>query len=239
MSLSSICRRVLSMNGWPVLGSIASNTEATAQQVFSLANLELEQLSQKYKWPHLMVEYDFPTVAAQTVYPWPEDFRIPEPDAIFSSDDYYRLRGSTQYQYWQLFKYGKLGSLNRKRFRQIYSDNAPSIELSPAPVGVEQLTSLYYSKYFARDEDGNDIPEYALDSDVSRIPEDLIQLGLNWRFRNAKGLDFGVALSEYNTVVAQRFAQFTAQGESSVGSRRPTDLDGLTYGYVPDQGFGL
>lgn len=237
MSLGDICKSVLATNGWQVLNSIASNTEGTAAQIFALAKIELEQLSQKFKWPHLMVEYTLATVPNQTVYMWPEDFRIPEPDAIFSTDEYYRLRGSTQYQYWQLFKYGKLGNLNRKRFRQLYNDTGPSVELSPAPVGVEYLTALYYSNMYARDSDNLPIPNYIQDTDVSRIPEDLIQLGLNWRFRNAKGLDFGVALSEYNTVVAQRFAQYTATGESPVGGRRSWDMDGLTCGYVPDWNF--
>ena len=184
-----------------------------------------------------MVEYDFNTVNGQSVYPWPADFRMVEPDALFSTDEYYRLRGSTQYQYWQLYKYGKLGNLNRKRFRQIYADTGPAFEVTPTPIGAEPITSLYYSNFYARDADGNDIPRYAQDTDVSRIPEDLIRLGVRWRFREAKGLDFSAALSEYNTVVAQRFAQFTATGETSVGSRRPNDYDGLTPGYVPDWNF--
>lgn len=239
MSLISIAKRVLRVAGWPEPSGIASSTDATARQVMGIANNELETLSEKLRWPQLQVEYTFNTIPGQSLYTWPEDFRIAEADAIFSATEYYRLRGSTQLQYWQLYKYGQLGSLSAKRHRLVYDTAGnPFIEITPTPSEIESLVAVYYTKNFAIDEDGNPIPEYSADEDVSRIPERLVRLGMDWRFRRAKGLDFSAELAEYNSEIATQFAQYNGFGEIAVGGRRIDEALGVTPGYVPDHGFG-
>lgn len=239
MSLLDICKRVLGVTGWQTYGTIASNTDASAVQIFGLANEELEHLSEANKWPQLQVEYAFATVPGQSLYDWPDDFRIAEPDALFSADQYYRLRGSTQLQYWQLYKYGQLGSLSTKRHRIVYDlAGKPQIELTPTPTEVENLVAVYYTNKYARDSGGTPIARYATDEDVSRVPERLVRLGLMWRYRRAKGLDFSAELAVYNSTVAQIFAQYIATGEIPVGGRRLDQETGLTSGFVPTEGFG-
>lgn len=237
MSLLSICKIVLAETGWPVLSTIASNSDATAQQIFAIANSELQSLSELFNWPHLEVEYPFNTVANQGVYLWPADFRVLAPQSVFNKSEYYELKGSTGLQYWELLKYGKLGTLAREKFRAVYPLGAPGIEITPAPVGVQSLVAVYYSNQYARDATGVGIASYLNDTDVAKIPERYVQLGVRWRFRRAKGLDFSAELAEYNSTVQTQFAKYTAQGEIRVGGAKRR-FESLTNGYIRKDGYG-
>jgi len=237
MSLLSICKNVLAETGWPVLSTIASNSDATAQQIFAIANGELRALSEMFSWPQLEVEYSFPTVAGQAVYLWPPDFRVLAPQSVFDKNQYYELKGSTGMQFWELLKYGKLSSLGRARFRVTYPLGVPGIEMTPAPTGSTGMVAVYYSKDFARDANGASVPLYTNDGDVAKVPERYVELGVKWRFRRAKGLDYSAELAEYNNTIQTQFAKYTAQGEITIGGRR--QLDGITSGYVRDTGFGV
>jgi hypothetical protein len=239
MTLLSIAQSVLAENGWPVLGAIASNLDATAQQVFALANKELRATSELYSWPQLEMEYPFTTIIGQTVYPMPIDFKIGANHAIFNASEYYSLRGADSTPYWQLLKYGKLSSLTRMHFKPIFVGGVPCIELTPAPTTPADLVLVYFSKDFALDSTNIPVPRYSKDDDTSRIPERVVELGLTWRFRRSKGLDFSVELAEYQSTVAQQFAQQTNYGDIQVGGwRRPYEEYGLTTGYIPENGFG-
>lgn len=237
MSLVSICKNVLAETGWPVMDAIASNSDGTAKQIFAIANTELRALSEGYNWPHLEVEYAFAAVAAQSLYLLPSDFRILAPQAVFNKAQYYELRGSTGLQFWQLLKYGQLGSLARPRFRMSYPLGVGAIEMTPTPTGVENLVAVYYKKNFARNDAGDEVSVYTTDTDVSIIPERYVEMGIKWRFRRAKGLDYSAELAEYNSTIQTQFAKYKASGEIQVGGPRGYD-DGLTGGYVRENGYG-
>lgn len=228
----------MSVTGWPVPSAIASNSDATAQQIFGLANLELQNLSELLNWPFLEIEYPFSTVIDQAVYLWPDDFRVMLQQSIFNADEYYELKGSCGIEDWNWRKYGMLGNISRQAFRVQYPLGQPAIEIAPPPSQSENMIGVYYTKYFARDNTGASIPLYAQDTDISKIPELYVQMGLMWRFRRAKGLDFSVELAEYNNTIQAQYAKFISQAVVPVGGRRWQDDWPVTNGYVPDHGFG-
>lgn len=238
MTLIAMCQRVLAEVGWPVPSAIASNTDATAVQIFAIANTELRMISQSYDWPQLEVEYTFDTVADQTLYPWPTDFRKAVFESVFNTDQYYRIRGSINVEQWNRYKYGLLGSVSHLRFRQTYVAGVPNMEISPSPNAGETLVAFYISKEYARNNAGVSQAMYVVDTDESKVPEELVELGVKWRFRRAKGLDFSAEFAEYNTMVKQQFAAYKAPADIPVGGPR-FPVDGLTCGYVPDNGYGV
>lgn len=236
MTLLTMVQEVLGETGWPVPSSVAQNTEGTAVQVLAIANAELRALSRQFNWAHLRTEYTFNTVIGQAAYAWPNDFRTLAWETVFDTQEYYRIKGSTPLQQWQRWQYGLEGQLSHLRFLMRYVDGTPQIVLSPTPVSVKSLTAFYFSKNFALDDGGTPKEIFTADNDTSRVPEQLVQLGLRWRFRRAKGLDFSAELAEYNSTVATQFAKFHAVGDIPVGAKRYDDE--LTDGYVPDNGFG-
>lgn len=237
MSLYSICKNVLAETGWPVYPSIASNTDATAQQIFALANTALQSLSEDFNWPHLEVEYNFNTAPLTYIYLWPADFRILSSQSVFNADAYYALKGGVTVQEWHERRYGLLTNLPRAAFRVVYPLGAPALQITPTPTSVQAMVATYFTSAYARTQGGADQTGYMLDTDVSKIPERYVELSLKWRFRRAKGLDFSVELAEFNATVNTQFARYRAQGDIPIGGRRiPQDY--IPSGYVRDYGYG-
>lgn len=238
MSLYSICKSVLAQTGWTVFNTIAANSDATAVQIKELANEELRQLSKRYDWLETEVEYSFNTVVGQHIYLLPEDYRRSKPGSMFNAVQYYTVRGSVEQQEWNYRRHGLYASLDRQHYKLKFNGTRYAIELAAPPSSVEELLFVYQTKEFAVDDAGFSKLEYEADTDVAKIPEDLVKLGLKWRFREAKGMDFSAALAEYNTTINQQFAQSKDRAEIPVGGRRLLDTNPLTSGYVPDTGFG-
>lgn len=249
MSLISICQDVAGEVGWPVPQAVASNqTDATAIQMFALARKELEALADK-NWPHLDVDYSFSTIIGQDTYVLPEDARVLMQNSAYDKSQYFGIRGSVGSQEWLVRKYGMLANLWCTTFRVLYNPTL-AIQLDTTPQEVRDLTISYRSSNLAiagasisgplSANEGDSIPNYMGDSDVPRIPERLVKLGLTWRFRRAKGLDFSAELAEYNATVEGEFAQYKAQADIPVGRSQYFNTEWpLTQGYVPQTGFGL
>lgn len=237
MTLLSIARTVLAETGWPVASIIATNNDATAQQVFALANTALERLSEDYSWPQLEVEYTIPLVAGTDTYFWPADFRVLSPAPLYDASEYYALKGSMPIADWNIRKYGALANLLPRSYRLVYVLGVPAFKLDSVPSTSGALVATYQSGQYARNGMGGGVANYTSDSDVAKIPEKYVELGLKWRFRRAKGLDFSVELAEYNSTVAAQFAKHVGNGEIPIGGSRVNSV--LTSGYVRDKGFGI
>jgi hypothetical protein len=93
------------------------------------------------------------------------------------------------------------------------------------------------TKNFAAHEDGTETLRYSADNDVALVDEALVRMGLKWRVKHAKGLEFSADLAEYEAVVAREFAAALAAPSVTVGFSRNPDLP-ITPGYVPENGFG-
>lgn len=238
MSLLSICQSVTGEVGWPQPATIVGNTEPTAVQLFSIANNELRALSEMLEWPQLEVEYRFVTVAGTAIYLFPSDFRYLCEGAVFNADQFYAERGSMGVTRWQMFKYGKLGNLTRQGFRVVFPLGVPGIELSPPPTGLTTLVAVYMNKTYAVSTQGVGQPQYTADGDVSRIPERMVELGVKWRFRRAKGLDYSAEYAEYDASVKVQLSKARSSAVITIGGRRPLIDGALTSGYVPETGFG-
>lgn len=179
MTLLSICKQVLAEVGWPVPVNIATNNDATAQQIFAIANTELEAISEEHNWPHLEIEYNFATVANQRVYAWPSDFRVPADNSVFNASQYYKVKGSMDSEDWHMRRYGLLANLGRKAYRQFYPLGLPTIELLPAPTGIENLVGTYFTSNFVVDQNGVGANLYMNDSDIARVQNAILRWALN------------------------------------------------------------
>lgn len=238
MTLLSISQSVLRIVGWDNLSTISGNTDKTARQVMALANQEVENLAKRFDWRHLQVEYEFSTVASQAAYVMPAAFDKLMQDSVYNKDEYYRLRSSMSDVQWNQWKHGLLGSISHQRFRTSISPTGlHTLTISPTPTSAEDMVLWYKSKYPVVEADGTTTKlRYENDSDMSIVPEDVVQQGLLWRFKSAKGLDFSAELAEYNEMTRTRFAQTRGEGDLPIPNGNFTPE--LTDGYVPDSGFG-
>lgn len=236
MALLDLVQRVCDEAGLPRPVTVAASTDQLARQLFSLANAELEELSKRFDWPVLTREYNFPTVAGTAQYALPGDYRKFLANTIYDSTRYYQMRGSLSSGEWQRVKALNLGALSCARVR-IYG-NPLKLNVLPTPVSVETVVFEYLSKNFAVNGAGAEQLRFSNDSDTPQIDEGLVRMGLKWRIKHAKGLEFSADLAEYEAVVAREFAAALAQPHIPVGFSRHEDAP-ITSGYVPSQGFGV
>lgn len=238
MSLRSICNEVLLQSGFPGLNTVMPSNDPQAMQMFSLANAELVFLSQQHKWPHLEREHTFTTAPGVSEYPLPADFRVLQSDTMFDAGQYYSVRGSVPDNIFMAMKYGNYGDLARSRFRVRYDPRSGTdvIALLGTPSNARNLVCLYQTNIYAKSASGSTQSKYERDDDVSLIPEELVKLGLAYRFRRAKGLDYSVELVEYNTAVGTQLSKFSGAGSIPVGHYRV--YDDLPEPNIPENGFG-
>jgi hypothetical protein len=219
MSLLSIVKSVMDSNGWPaVTASVAASTDQNMRQCLALANSSLSSVSYKKNWPVLIREHSFTTVGGQEAYPLPADFHhLVSPSAV-NSDQYYQLKGSLTPIQW--YRYVFNGGIS-------WTDGfmldafGKTFKVTPLPTAAESITFMYITSNIAKTADGTPTTRYTQDTDMSLVDEDIIELGLTWRWRQKKGLDFTAELAEYNGTLNQRFAQSLGTGELPIGRVLP------------------
>lgn len=236
MPLLDICQSVCDEVGLPRPSAIAASSEQLARQMYSLANAELQALSKNKEWPLLQKQYSFNTVGGTSQYALPADYRKLIGNTVYNMSAYYQLRGSITADEWERTKGLNLGSLSRAKIR-IYGSPL-MLNMVPTPTGVETVVFEYITKYFAVTEVGATILKYSNDTDTSVVNEELVRMGLKWRIKHAKGLEFGTDLQEYIEAVDADYAAALAAPDISVGRRTLRDAPELTEGYVRDNGFG-
>lgn len=96
------------------------------------------------------------------------------------------------------------GAAGGVRYYRIYDyQGAPAIDLLLAPSVGEDTVVNYVSENWIWNGTADTDEFTDDDNDISYVPRELLVAGLVYRFREAKGLDYGDALSEFETRMAR------------------------------------
>lgn len=232
MTLLSIATSVCDEVGLPRPSAVASSTGSLERQLFALANAELRELC-TMDWPVLNRTKQFNTVIGTFQYALPDDFRKLVVGTAYNAGSYYRVRASLTGKEWERRRNALLTPLYRYGLRIL--GNPQKVNLTPTPQAVEPL--LYEYQTINRAMAGAvEQPLYVVDTDVSIIDEALVQMGLKWRIKHAKGLEFSADIALYNQAVQRAFAAALALDEISLTETTREEV--LSPGYVPEIGFG-
>ena len=202
MTLLTIVQDACADIGFPEPTTVVGNAEAA--QYFRLANREGEALS-RFQWEILTKEHTFVLVTADQDYALPADFRYIIDATQWNRDNQRALIwiNSTQ---WQFFKsWTTVNGLNlRARIRNNEFEFEQALTSSD---NGKTIAFEYVSKYWSQTTGGTDQQKFAADDDVSNLDEEIMTLGLIWRFKKAKGLEYMPDLMEYNLQVKQARAR--------------------------------
>jgi hypothetical protein len=215
--------------------ALAASSDQLARQMFALANATLEELSEK-DWPILVERYEFNTVVDQAEYSLPADFKRQIADTAYLASAYYEMRGSLTPAEWERRRSGLPSYIGRYRYRVF--GNPLQLHMTPAPQTVESVVLEYISNKLATDVNGAPVELYTSDTDVSVVPEELVRMGLKWRIKHAKGLDYSEDYNRYDSACKTRMAHELNLGAMPVAQRSYADTPELGDGYVPETGFG-
>lgn len=169
----------------------------------------------------------------QESYALPSDFNYLINDTIWDRGYRWQIIGSMNAQEWQVLKSGLSPTGPRRRFRLMDG----LLYLDPIPYDSNTIAYEYYSNAWCATSGGTPQTAWANDTDVPILSDDLFVLGIIWRFRRAKGLDYAQEYKTYMDKVQSMIGRASGARALPLGaSAGRVNLIGNSQ--IPDTGFG-
>lgn len=183
--------------------AVVTNPDPQVQQFLALANEEGQSLAESTNWQALRKQATFTTVAAEqqgllsAIAP---GCKFIVNDTIWNRSLRMPVFGPLSPQVWQqqaaMFYQGPWN-----QFR-VFGD---AINFIPEPPAGQQCAFEYVTRNWT----ASDAESFQSDADTSLLDEQVMVLGVIWRFKQAKGLDFTSDLTKYQRQVANLLSRET------------------------------
>lgn len=194
MTLLSIINAAQARLNLPISSLVVGSTSQTQKQLLSLANMEGIETADAFAWQNLITELSFTTTATeeQTNAALPDDFGWIVDETFWNRTTTLEVKGPINPREWQALK--AIGStVTEPRFRM----RGNAILFNPAPAAGETCVFEYVSKNWCENAAGTTQQDaWTLDTDVPLLNANVFTLGIIWRWKAAKELDYG---EDYNT----------------------------------------
>lgn len=231
MSLRAICQSALrEIGGFEVPASFFGNGNITARQCLALVLRDGNTLERENRFASLITTYTFTTVTDTASYALPDDFRAFAHMTQWDRTNQLPMNGPAPAHVWQFLKSGIAQGATISRWFRVQGN---SLYIHPTPTSEDTIAFDYYSKnWITKQSDSEQVREFYSDNDTCLIDEDLLTLGLKWRFLQAKGMPFEAEYREYESVRDSVMADDGGKGRINLGRPRPV------FDQIPDTGFG-
>lgn len=234
MSLLSIIQDVAGELLLPVPVLVVGSTDKLVQQLYRLTNREGQILAHAgdKPWQAMIEEFNFVTVAAavQPAGAVPVDLDYWVANSFFNRTTRREVQGPlTPYQ-WQLIQAQPVFATVILAFRE----RTGQFLVAPTPPAGQSIYGEYVSTNWVKSATNQFQPAYLADSDTALLNENLISLGLKWRYLQANGLEYGEDMDTYEREVEKAIAR---DGGLSALSMAPQPVDPSRIN-LPDGNFG-
>lgn len=212
--------------------SVVGSADQQVRQLLALAQQEGKELARRYPFQVLVKEKTFTAIAAETqTSVIPSDFDRFVSDTFYNRTKKREVEGPLNAQEWQSYKASTTTVLfDAVRVR------GDSLLLAPTPSAGDSYAFEYVSTWWcttAASTSGT-LAAWVSDTDIGILPEEIMTLGIVWRFLRAKGLDYAEAFRSYEQAIMQRqgwdggkrVSNMARGGFSSNLPRRPSFPDG-------------
>lgn len=195
---------------------VIASTDPNVRTLLALAQTEGRELLERFSWPQTQLEATHTTLAAEdqgvmaTIAPgfgyiinntfWNRTLTEPVPGPLTPVE-------------WQGLK-----ARTATGPYSSYRITGGHLFGYPAPSAGDTWVFEYQTTYFCQDNVGANQSAWAADDDVGILDENLMEMGVVWRFKKKNGLDY----SEDYRVYEQKLANETAR----VGGKRTLDMRG-------------
>jgi len=231
MTLLSVVQDASAELNLNVPSSVIGSTDTLVIQLLALVKRDVTDLLYRFDWQALTVETSFTSVATQVQTTIPTDFLRMINETMNNRTQHWRVLGPLGPPEWQrrLSLGAQVGVVNSFR---IYGN---SIYFFPVPPAGDSIYYEYISNLAVEAEDTTLKVTPTLDSDTFRIDENIITMGLKWRFLKAKGLDYSEEFRSYESALESVFG--------ADGARGPVDMTGTTIDWtipaLPDGSWNI
>lgn len=234
MALIDICTNALSeLAGFKVPASFYGNGDLTARQCVALVQREGRTLARERRWQELIATYTFSTVDGTSTYDLPSGFHSFANMSMWDRTNRWRMRGPVNSIVYEWLKSGIVVAATSTRWFAIRGD---SFVIYPTPSSADTIAFDYYSKnWIVRQSDSVATTTFTSDNDTVKLDEELLTLGLKWRFLQAKGMPFEPEYLEYERVKEALQEDNASKGPINLGRGLRSFTPG---GNLPETGFG-
>lgn len=177
--------------------SVIGSTETNTLTLLQLAQKEVLELMRQYDWQALLAEASFTTVAAET-----------QTTLAVTASDLFRICNDTMWDRTQSRKV--LGPLDTEQWNRKKANAAQASASSwfrvrgnailfyPNPPAGNSVYFEYMRNTPVLDVDGSTRKTaWAADTDTCILNEEVVRLGIVWRFLQGRGLDYAEAFRTY------------------------------------------
>jgi len=175
-----------------------ASTDQQVLQLVGLAQEEGKDLAKRNAWQALQTEHTFPTVASTASYALPDGFDSILKETVFNRTRRRRMVGDLTPEQWQETQSSLVTMVN-----PAFRIRGSLFYISPTPTAVETIAYEYNSKNWCQSSLAVAQSAWAADTDTGILDEELMTLGLKWRWKKSKGLDYADDFNGYEIRVAK------------------------------------
>ena len=198
MSLLSIVQNSADRLGLTRPSTVTTSTDPLIVTLLGLAQAEGKALYDRHTWQVLQTEYTFPTVNGTASYALPSGFDQIIKNTVFNRTRRRRMVGDLSPDQWQETQASLVTMVNpafRIRTNLFY--------ISPTPTSAETIAYEYMSMNWCQSSLAVGQSAWVADTDTGILSEELMTLGIIWRFKAAKSLDYAEAMNDYEIAVTK------------------------------------
>ena len=207
MTLLTICQDAANEIGVPSPSAVIGSTDTTAIQLLAAANREGKNLVTGYDWEVLVKEENHTAIANESqgrLTAIATDFERFSNNTMWNRTSDRKFYGPLNNTEWQTLKGSvQSGITNYFRIR------GGKLLMNPVPTVGDAIYFEYISEWWVDTTgDGDaDATRYAADANTTILDENLITLGVIWRFLKQKGLPYDNQLQEYQIKLFEKQAK--------------------------------
>jgi hypothetical protein len=196
MTLLSIVQNAADRLGLQRPTSVMSSSDDNAKVLRGLAQEEGKALYDRHTWQVFQTEYTFPTVNGTASYALPSGFDQLIKDTVFNRTRRRRMVGDLSPSQWQETQASLVTMVN-----PAFRIRGNLFLISPTPTAAETIAYEYITKNWCQSSVAVGQSAWAADTDTGILDEELTTLGVIWRFKSKKGLDYAEDMNNYEIAV--------------------------------------
>lgn len=236
MTLLSIVRSAAPLIGIIRPSVVATATDQTVLLLLELAQKEGEELARYGDWRALRKEKTFTTVAAetQTDTPIPTDLAGIADGTVWNRSARRRLIGPIDPVEWQRWK-----AQSTFPVTDGFTLRGTSWLMQPTPTAGQTIAYEYRSANWCQSNASVAQSAWAADTDTGLLSERLMKMGIVWRFKQARGLEWQTDHEDYISEVDGELARDRPRKIHQMGGGWPMMVGRIPGVAIPDGSWNV
>ena len=218
MSLLTLIQDAADRLGVVRPSSVVGSADQQVRQLLALAQQDGKELARRYPWQVIVKEKTFSATATETQSSViPSDFDRFVPETFYNRTAKRYVEGPLNAQEWQNYKASTTNIIS-----DAFRVRGDSLLMAPTPTADDSYAFEYISLWWCTTSGGTTptLAAWAADSNVGILPEEIMTLGVIWRFLRAKGLDYAEAFRTYEIQVMQAMSRDGGKRVINMGRSR-------------------